>query len=68
MPCCMVATPDRIHLGNMAGPGAEAVWNGDAYQDFRARLSSETPAEVCRSCSVDSGTFGFSIRGKVSGL
>ncbi len=57
MPCCMVATPDRIHLGNIAEQGVEAVWNGDAYQDFRARLSSDAPPEVCRSCSVYSGTF-----------
>ena len=28
MPCCMVATPDRINFGNMADDGAEAVWNG----------------------------------------
>jgi radical SAM protein with 4Fe4S-binding SPASM domain len=57
MPCCMIATPDRLHLGNVAEQGVEAVWNGDAYQAFRAALSSETPPEVCRSCSVYSGTF-----------
>jgi radical SAM protein with 4Fe4S-binding SPASM domain len=57
MPCCMVATPDRVQLGNMIEQGVDAVWNGEAYQDFRAALSSETPPEVCRSCSVYSGTF-----------
>jgi MoaA/NifB/PqqE/SkfB family radical SAM enzyme len=57
MPCCMVSTPDRIHLGDMADRGAEAVWNGPAYQDFRARLSSESPPDVCRSCSVYHRTF-----------
>jgi MoaA/NifB/PqqE/SkfB family radical SAM enzyme len=57
MPCCMVATPDRIHFGSMAAEGAAAVWNGPAYQAFRARLSSENPPEICRSCSVYSGTF-----------
>jgi radical SAM protein with 4Fe4S-binding SPASM domain len=57
MPCCMVATPDRIHLGNMAEQGAAAVWNGASYQAFRARLSSDNPPDVCRSCSVYSGTF-----------
>ena len=35
MPCCMVATPDRINLGNMAESGAEAVWNGEDYEAFR---------------------------------
>jgi radical SAM protein with 4Fe4S-binding SPASM domain len=57
MPCCMVATPDRVHFGSMADRGVEEVWNGPDYQEFRARLSSEEPPDVCRSCSVYSGTF-----------
>jgi radical SAM protein with 4Fe4S-binding SPASM domain len=57
MPCCMVATPDRAQLGNMAEQGADAVWNGSQYQEFRAALSSDSPPEVCRSCSIYSGTF-----------
>src|SRR5205823_1400194 len=48
MPCCMVATPDRINFGNMAEAGVEAIWNGPDYEAFRAALSSETPPEVCR--------------------
>jgi MoaA/NifB/PqqE/SkfB family radical SAM enzyme len=57
MPCCMVATPDRIQLGSMAEQGARAVWNGPDYRAFRAALSSESPPEVCRSCALYSGTF-----------
>jgi MoaA/NifB/PqqE/SkfB family radical SAM enzyme len=57
MPCCMVATPDRITLGDMATAGAEAVWNGEPYRSFRDALSSPTPPEVCRSCAIYSGTF-----------
>ncbi len=57
MPCCMVATPDRIHLGSMRDHGVEAIWNGPAYLEFRARLSSPEPPEVCRSCSVYTRTF-----------
>jgi MoaA/NifB/PqqE/SkfB family radical SAM enzyme len=57
MPCCMVATPDRMTLGDMAASGVEPVWNGPDYEAFRAALSSETPPEVCRSCSIYSGTF-----------
>ncbi len=57
MPCCMVATPDRIHFGNMAEQGVAANWNREAYQAFRDRLSTETPPEVCQACSVYSGTF-----------
>jgi MoaA/NifB/PqqE/SkfB family radical SAM enzyme len=57
MPCCMVATPDRANLGNVAQDGAAIVWNGDAYQEFRARLDSDDPPEVCRSCAIYNGTF-----------
>ena len=57
MSCCMVATPDRINFGDMTERGVEAVWNGPAYQAFRDALSSESSPEVCRSCSVYSGTF-----------
>ena len=57
MPCCMVATPDRINFGNLAEQGAEATWTGEAYQHFRDRLSSDDPPEVCRYCSVYTHTF-----------
>jgi radical SAM protein with 4Fe4S-binding SPASM domain len=57
MPCCMVSTPDRVSLGNMAQNGADAVWNGAAYRDFRRRLASGSPPEVCRSCSLYHGVF-----------
>jgi radical SAM protein with 4Fe4S-binding SPASM domain len=57
MPCCMVATPDRANFGNMAEEGVEAVWNNRAYRNFRARLSSDTPPDICSSCSIYRGTF-----------
>jgi radical SAM protein with 4Fe4S-binding SPASM domain len=57
MPCCMVATPDRINFGDMRSDGVAAVWNNPAYQRFRAQLSSSTPPQVCASCAVYRGTF-----------
>jgi radical SAM protein with 4Fe4S-binding SPASM domain len=57
MPCCMVSTPDRINFGDIASQGVARVWNNDAYQDFRERLSSATPPAVCSSCALYSGTF-----------
>jgi MoaA/NifB/PqqE/SkfB family radical SAM enzyme len=57
MPCCMVATPDRIHFGSLVDNGIQAVWNGAEYQAFREALASDTPPEVCRSCAVYSHTF-----------
>jgi MoaA/NifB/PqqE/SkfB family radical SAM enzyme len=57
MPCCMVATPDRIHFGNMAEQGVAATWDGAAYEAFRDQLASDEPPEICRSCSLYHGTF-----------
>ncbi len=57
MPCCMVSTPDRINFGNWLEQGIEQTWNSPAYQQFRDQLDSDNPPEVCRSCSIYSGTF-----------
>jgi radical SAM protein with 4Fe4S-binding SPASM domain len=57
MPCCMVATPDRIHFGDMAQDGVAAVWNNQGYTSFREQLASGPPPDVCKSCAVYSGTF-----------
>lgn len=57
MPCCMVATPDRINFGNMADDGVEPIWNNDAYRAFREKLASDAPPDICRGCAVYAGTF-----------
>jgi radical SAM protein with 4Fe4S-binding SPASM domain len=57
MPCCTIATPDRFNFGNMTAEGVESIWNGAAYEAFRAQLSSEEPPEICRTCSVYHRTF-----------
>jgi len=57
MPCCMVATPDRIHFGNMVVDGVEPVWNNADYNQFRDQLSSDTPPVICQSCSIYKGVF-----------
>jgi radical SAM protein with 4Fe4S-binding SPASM domain len=57
MPCCMIATPDRANFGNVFTEGVPAVWHGTDAQDFRARLASDEPPEVCQSCALYRGTF-----------
>jgi radical SAM protein with 4Fe4S-binding SPASM domain len=57
MPCCMVATPDRINFGSMATQGVRQVWDSDAYRDFRRRLDSDAPPDICRGCAVYQGKF-----------
>ena len=57
MPCCMVATPDRINFGSMAERGVRDVWESVEFQGFRDRLAGDTPHELCQSCSLYKGTF-----------
>ena len=57
MPCCMVATPDRINFGNMATQGVAEIWSSERYEAFRTALASESPPDICRGCSLYRGTF-----------
>ncbi len=57
MPCCMIATPDRLNFGDMAKEGVAAVWDSERYRSFRARLASDDPPEICRGCAIYNGTF-----------
>ncbi len=57
MPCCMIATPDRLTLGDVGSASFAEVWDSDAYRDFRDRLASPTPPSICSSCAVYNGIF-----------
>ena len=57
MPCCMIATPDRLNFGDMAKQGVAAVWDNERYRSFRSRLASDDPPEICRGCAIYNGTF-----------
>jgi len=57
MPCCMVATPDRMSFGNVFASSVDAVWRNQGYRDFRAALRSPPAPAVCRACSLYRGTF-----------
>jgi radical SAM protein with 4Fe4S-binding SPASM domain len=57
MPCCMVATPDRVNFGKTRGDDIMDIWNGRAFTSFRNRLASGNPPDICRSCAVFLGTF-----------
>lgn len=56
-PCCMVMGDDRIVLGDLNRSSFAEIWHGDAYQDFRRRLDSAEPPEVCRGCALYRHTF-----------
>ncbi len=56
-PCCMVMGDDRISLGTVAETSFAQIWHGPAYREFRRRLDSADPPEVCRGCSLYRHTF-----------
>ena len=51
-PCCMVMGDDRVTLGRLSEQSFTDIWYGDAYREFRRRLSGEDPPEVCAGCSL----------------
>jgi radical SAM protein with 4Fe4S-binding SPASM domain len=56
-PCCMLMGGDRGIVGDVAGDGFAAVWRGEAYEAFRAKLTGVTPPQVCAGCSMYRGVF-----------
>ncbi|MGK5684168.1 radical SAM/SPASM domain-containing protein [Actinoplanes sp. URMC 104] len=56
-PCCMVMGDDRVALGSLTESSFPEIWYGEAYRDFRRRLDSADPPDVCRGCSLYHHTF-----------
>jgi radical SAM protein with 4Fe4S-binding SPASM domain len=55
LPCARLKTPQRLNLGNMRLGGVVRVWNSEAYREFRERLASDDPPDICRRCAVYEG-------------
>jgi MoaA/NifB/PqqE/SkfB family radical SAM enzyme len=51
-PCCAVMGADRAVLGDAGAEGFGAVWASDEYRDFRAKLLTDEPPDVCVGCSM----------------
>jgi MoaA/NifB/PqqE/SkfB family radical SAM enzyme len=56
LPCCIApfATQDydSLKLGNLLNQPFEEQWNGERYQQWRARLLSDQPNLACAGCGV----------------
>ena len=54
LPCCIAPFSQRGYenytLGDATQGSLRDIWNGDAYQDFRAALLSDAPPAACASC------------------
>jgi MoaA/NifB/PqqE/SkfB family radical SAM enzyme len=56
LPCCIAPFSQRGYehytLGDATQQTLREIWNGPAYQSFRAALLSETPPRSCASCGL----------------
>jgi len=56
LPCCMAPFSargyDSYTLGDATQQTLREIWNGAAYQDFRASLLSDTPPRPCAGCGL----------------
>ena len=56
LPCCIAPFSQRGYehytLGDATQQTIQDIWNGPAYQNFRASLLSDGPPNACASCGV----------------
>lgn len=56
LPCCIAPFSQRGYenytLGDASQETLREIWNSPAYQSFRARLQSDTPAKACSNCGL----------------
>jgi MoaA/NifB/PqqE/SkfB family radical SAM enzyme len=56
LPCCIAPFSARGYetytLGDARTQSLSEIWNGPAYQDFRAALMSEAPPKPCQNCGL----------------
>ena len=51
-PCCLHGSdPNVINFGNIFEKPFYEIWNNIEYQEFRRRLKSQTPPEICAGCT-----------------
>jgi MoaA/NifB/PqqE/SkfB family radical SAM enzyme len=49
-PCCILCYPKIHNFGNLYQADMSEIWNGPAYQKFRAQLKSDKPSSLCAGC------------------
>ncbi len=56
LPCCIAPFSargyDSYTLGDATQQTLREIWNGSAYQEFRAALLSDAPPAPCRNCGL----------------
>jgi MoaA/NifB/PqqE/SkfB family radical SAM enzyme len=56
LPCCIAPFSARDYaaytLGDATQQSLREIWNGAAYQDFRAALAGDAPPKPCQNCGL----------------
>jgi MoaA/NifB/PqqE/SkfB family radical SAM enzyme len=56
LPCCIAPFSARGYenytLGDATTQSLDGIWNGPAYQEFRAALLSDAPPKPCQNCGL----------------
>jgi MoaA/NifB/PqqE/SkfB family radical SAM enzyme len=56
LPCCIAPFSARGYetytLGDATQQSLRDIWNGAAYQDFRAALAGDSPPKPCQNCGL----------------
>lgn len=50
VPCCIVADPDTMKMGNLFEEDFRTIWNSPGYRKLRSRIKSGDLPEFCRNC------------------
>jgi hypothetical protein len=53
----MVMGSDRATMGLLDEQPFLEIWEGPRYREFRRRLDSPDPPDVCRGCAMYRGVF-----------
>ena len=56
LPCCIAPFSlqgyENYTLGDATQQTLREIWNGHAYQEFRAALKSDAPPKCCAGCGL----------------
>jgi len=54
VPCCTIADPRVVNLGNVFEEPFEKIWRGERYQEFRSTIIEHRLLPPCQKCYADS--------------
>lgn len=54
-PCCDLPDPRDINFGNIFKESFSEIWNSPKLCEFRSRLASNNPPDICKSCPMFTG-------------